>query len=96
MLAGFLFAATLEGTIKKVDADKSILVVTGKDKKDVTFTFTKDAKITLDGKGAALTDLKKDQKAKVTHEDNQATPARRHRPKGNEVLPVGRGELAHA
>jgi len=52
LVGGFALAATLECTIKKVDADKSTLVVTGKDKKDVAVTVNKDAKITLDGKAA--------------------------------------------
>jgi hypothetical protein len=62
LVAGIACAATLEGTIKQVDSDKSTLVVTGKDKKEVTVTVNKDAKITLDGK-----------KAKVTHEDKKAS-----------------------
>jgi hypothetical protein len=48
---------------------QNTLVVTGKDKKAVN----KDAKITLEGKGAKLSDLKAGQKAKVTHEDNKAS-----------------------
>ena len=73
LVAGIVCAATLEGTVKKVDADKSTVVVTDKDKKDVTVTVNKDAKITLDGKKAKLADLKEGQAVKVTHEDNKAT-----------------------
>jgi hypothetical protein len=73
LVAGFVFAATLEGTVKKVDADKSTVVVTGKDKKDVTVTVNKDAKITPNGKKAKLADLKEGQTVKVTHEDNKAS-----------------------
>ncbi|HXG09666.1 MAG TPA: hypothetical protein VNK04_07745 [Gemmataceae bacterium] len=73
LVAGFVVAATLEGTIKKVDSNKSTVVVTGKDKKDVTVTVNKDAKITLDGKKAKLADLKEGQTVKVTHEDNKAS-----------------------
>ena len=62
MVGGIALAATLEGTIKKVDADKSTLVVTDKDKKDVTVTVNKDAKLTLDGKAAKFADLKEGQK----------------------------------
>src|SRR4029077_18841874 len=58
LVTGIASAATLEGTIKKVDGDKSTVVVTDKDKKDVTVTVNKDAKITLDGKEAKLADLK--------------------------------------
>lgn len=73
LVAGSVFAATLEGTIKKVDGDKSTVVVTDKDKKDVTIMVNKDAKITLDGKTVKLNDLKKDQPVKVTHEDKKAS-----------------------
>jgi len=73
MVGGIALAATLEGTIKKVDADKSTLVVTDKDKKDVTVTVNKDAKLTLDGKAAKFADLKEGQKVKVTHEANKAS-----------------------
>jgi biopolymer transport protein ExbD len=73
LVTGIASAATLEGTIKKVDGDKSTLVVTDKDKKDVTVTVIKDAKITLDGKEAKLADLKEGQSVKVTHEDNKAS-----------------------
>jgi biopolymer transport protein ExbD len=73
LVAGFVSAATLDGTIKKVDGEKSTLVVTGKDNKDVTVTVIKDAKITLDGKAAKLADLKEGMTVKVTHEDNKAT-----------------------
>ncbi|MBI3466646.1 MAG: hypothetical protein HY000_26835 [Planctomycetes bacterium] len=73
LLAGFVFAATLEGTIKKVDANNSTVVVTGKDNKDATITVNKDAKVTLDGKAAKLSDLKEGQSAKVTHDNNKAT-----------------------
>jgi biopolymer transport protein ExbD len=73
LMAGFMFAATVKGTIKKVDADKSSLVVTDKDKKDVTVTVNKDAKITLDGKEAKFADLKEGQTVKVTEEDAKAS-----------------------
>jgi biopolymer transport protein ExbD len=73
MCASVACAATLEGTIKKVDSDKSTLVITNKDKKDVTVTVNKDAKITLDGKMAMLADLKAGQQAKVTHEEEKAS-----------------------
>ncbi len=73
LVTGVVFAATLEGTIKKVDGDKNTIVVTGKDKKDVTVTVNKDAKITLDGKKSKLTDLKEGQSVKVTHEDTKAS-----------------------
>jgi hypothetical protein len=73
LAGGFTFAATLEGTIKKVDGDKGTLVVTDKDKKEVTVTVNKDAKVTLDGKAAKLSDLKEGQTAKITHEDNKAS-----------------------
>ena len=63
----------MKGTIKKVDADKSSLVVTDKDKKDVTVTVNKDAKITLDGKEAKFADLKEGQTVKVTEEDAKAS-----------------------
>ncbi len=73
LVTGIACAATLEGTIKKVDGDKSTVVVTDKDKKDVTVTVNKDAKITLDGKAAKFADLKEGQTVKVTHEDNKAS-----------------------
>jgi hypothetical protein len=72
LVAGFVVAATLEGTIKKVDGDKSTVVVTDKYKKDVTVTVNKDAKTTLDGK-KAIADLKEGRTVKVTHEDNKAS-----------------------
>ncbi len=68
-----LYAATLEGRIKKVDTDKSTLTITEKGDKDVTVTVNKDTKITVNGEAAKLADLKKGQKAKVTHEDNKAS-----------------------
>jgi biopolymer transport protein ExbD len=73
LMVGFMFAATLDGTLKKVDGNKKTLVVSGKDKKDVTVTVNKDAKITLDGKTAKLADLKEGQTVKVTHEVNKAS-----------------------
>lgn len=73
VVAGFTLAATLEGTIKKVEGDKSTIVVTDSNKKDVTVTVNKDAKITLDGKPAKLTDLKEGQTVKVTHESAKAS-----------------------
>jgi hypothetical protein len=68
---GIVSAATLDGTIAKVDGDK--LTVTDKNKKDTTFTVNKDAKITLDGKAALLTDLKKGQPATVTYDGANAS-----------------------
>jgi biopolymer transport protein ExbD len=73
LVAGFVFAATLEGTIRKVDSGKSTLLITDKNKKEVTITVNKDAKVMLDGKAAKLSDLKEGQTAKVTHEDNKAS-----------------------
>jgi biopolymer transport protein ExbD len=71
LVTGIASAATLDGTIKKVDGDK--LTVTDKDKKDTTVTVNKDAKITLDGKEAKVTDLKEGQTVTVTHEDGKAS-----------------------
>jgi hypothetical protein len=86
LVAGSVLAATLEGTLKNVDGDKNEVVVTDKDKKDVTVTVNKDAKITLDRKKAKLTDLKKDQTGKVTHEDNKAASWRRNPPKTSKIV----------
>lgn len=55
---------TLEGHIVKIDDDKLTLV--GEDKKEITHTVPKEAKITLDGKDAKLKDLKPHTKVKVT------------------------------
>lgn len=73
LVAGIALAATLEGTIKSVDAAKSSLTVTDKGGKDVTVSVNKDAKITLDGKAAKLSDLKAGQHVTVTHEANKAS-----------------------
>jgi biopolymer transport protein ExbD len=73
LVTGIATAATLEGTIKKVDADKSTVVVTDKDKKDTTVTLNKDAKITLDGKEAKIADLAAGQTVTVTHDDTKAS-----------------------
>jgi hypothetical protein len=56
-----------------VGADQRTVVVTGKDKKDVTVTVNKDAKITLDGKKTKLADLKEGQTVKVAHVDNKVS-----------------------
>jgi len=73
LVAGIALAATLEGTIKSIDAAKNSLTVTGKDGKDVAVTVEKDAKITLDGKAAKLSDLKAGQSVTVTHEGGKAS-----------------------
>ena len=67
-------AATVEGTIKKVECtkEKCSIVVTAKDK-DTTFNLAKDCKVTVDGKEAKVTDLKEGQTAKVTYEKTQAS-----------------------
>ena len=70
LVTGIVYAATVEGTVKKVDGDKSTVVVASKDNKDVAVTVIKDAKITLDSKKAKLPYLNEDQTVKITHEDN--------------------------
>jgi hypothetical protein len=55
---------THEGTVVSVDKDK--LTMTGTDKAEHSHAVPADAKVTLDGKDAKLTDLKKDMKVKVT------------------------------
>ncbi len=82
VFAGSLCAATLEGTIKKVDSDKNTIVVKAKGDKEVTVTVNKDAKVTLDGKDAKLTDLKEGQTVKITHEDNKASAVEAKKAKG--------------
>jgi hypothetical protein len=76
--------------LKSVDAEKNtITVVTGggrREKQDKTYQVAKDAKITIDGKEAKLTDLKEgavlrlsvDEEDKVTQVQTQA-PGRRKR-----------------
>src|SRR5437879_5400906 len=55
---------THEGTVVSVDKDK--LTMADKDKNEHSHTVPADAKVTLDGKDAKLSDLKKDMKIKVT------------------------------
>jgi hypothetical protein len=54
----------MDGHIVKVADGK--LTMVGEDKKEVTHTVPKDAKITLDGKDAKLEDLKAHTKVRVT------------------------------
>lgn len=56
----------VSGTVVKVDATKSTLVVKAKDG-DVTFTVAKDAKIEMAGKAAQLKALKKNSKVNVMY-----------------------------
>lgn len=57
---------THEGKVVKVEADK--LTMSDKDGKNHTHAIPADAKITLDGKEAKLSDLKAGAKVKVTTE----------------------------
>jgi hypothetical protein len=68
LLLGFASVAMADdakGTIKSADKDK--LVVTDKDKKDLTFAVNDKTKVTIDGKEGKYGDLKKDQSVTVTY-----------------------------
>jgi hypothetical protein len=73
LLARILFGARLEGTIKSVDAKERTVVVTARDGKVVTITVNSDAKITVDGWNAFLSDLMAGQRATVRHENGKAS-----------------------
>ena len=60
-------AGTHEGTV--VSAVEGKLTMTDKAGKEHTHMIAASAKVTLDGKDAALTDLKKGDKVKVTTDD---------------------------
>lgn len=59
-------AKTAAGTVKSVAAD-SLVLVTGKDKKELTFGLTKDTKVTRDGKTAEAAKLAENDSATVTY-----------------------------
>lgn len=63
--AGVAMADDAKGTIKSADKDK--LVVTDKDKKDLTFIVTDKTKVTVDGKEAKYADLKVGEGVTVTY-----------------------------
>jgi hypothetical protein len=60
-----------EGTFVK--ADGKTLTVKGKDDKDHSCEMAPDAKVSLDGKAAQITDLKPGFKVRVTLVDKKAT-----------------------
>ncbi len=60
-------AVTLEGTIRRIDAPKSTVVLTGTDGKEVNVAVNPGAKVTLDGKLVTLANLRVGQRAKVNH-----------------------------
>jgi hypothetical protein len=64
----------MEGKIVRIEGNK--VVMTDKDgKAEHTHTLALDARITLDGKEAKLTDLKKDQMIRVTTKEGDPTQA---------------------
>ncbi|HEV8674401.1 MAG TPA: hypothetical protein VGX21_10175 [Methylomirabilota bacterium] len=54
------------GTVKNASADTLVLVA-GKDKKEMTFTVNKDTKVTKAGKAAKVADIAADDAATVTY-----------------------------
>ena len=66
LVSGRAWADEATGTVVKVDNDKQTLTVKVDDQ-EYTGSVATDAKITVDGKPAKLTDLKVDQKVKVTY-----------------------------
>jgi ribosome maturation factor RimP len=64
----------MEGKIVRIEGNK--IVMTDKDgKNEHTHTLAADAKVSLDGKDARLTDLKKDQMVRVTTKEGDPTQA---------------------
>jgi hypothetical protein len=69
--------ATVEGTIKSLDADARTLVLTtgsGDEAKDTTMKVCPKCKIIVDGKEAKLSDVKAGAKAKVSHIKTDSGP----------------------
>jgi hypothetical protein len=64
----------MEGKIVRIEGNK--IVMTDKDgKNEHTHTLAADARVSLDGKDAKLTDLKKDQMVRVTTKEGDPTQA---------------------
>jgi len=64
----------MEGKIVRIEGNK--IVMTDKDgKNEHTHTLAADARVSLDGKDAKLTDLKKDQMVRVTTKEGDQTQA---------------------
>jgi len=58
-------SGTYEGSIKKVEADKSEIYVQTKDEKTLELYFTDETKLTQDGETVEFSVLKKDQNVEV-------------------------------
>lgn len=58
-------SGTYEGTIKKVEADKSEIYVQTEDDKTLELYFTDETQLTQNGKKVEFSVLKKDQKVEV-------------------------------
>jgi hypothetical protein len=76
---GILYAATLDGTVKSVDAAKHSAVVTGADGKDTTVTWDEKTEVTVDGKKGGAADVKAGAKVTVTHEGGKASKIAVHK-----------------
>jgi hypothetical protein len=64
----------MEGKIVRIEGNK--LIMTDKDgKNEHTHTLAADARVSIDGKDARLTDLKKDQQVRVTTKEGDPTQA---------------------
>src|SRR5438132_6992159 len=64
----------IEGKVVRIEGNK--IVMTDKDgKNEHTHTLAADARVSLDGKDAKLTDLKKDQMVRVTTKEGDPTQA---------------------
>jgi hypothetical protein len=61
---------TATGTVKTASAD-NVVVVVGKDKKEMTFALDKDTKVTKAGKAATAADIAADDSATVSYTEKE-------------------------